>query len=84
MDFPGRFDEIGRLLGDKAFLAGDAFSLADAMVAPQMDFPAQMREWAALTASHPNLVAWLAAMNARPSMAATTWGLVAELARKAA
>jgi len=78
------FDEIARLLGDQAFLAGDAFSLADAMVAPQMDFLAQTPEWTALTAAHANLVAWLARTNARSSMAATTWDLVAELARKAA
>ncbi|MDQ2860387.1 MAG: glutathione S-transferase family protein [Pseudomonadota bacterium] len=78
------FDEIARLLGDKTFLAGERLSLADAMIAPQMDFLAQTPEWAALTASHPNLVAWLAAMNARPSMAATTWDRVTELARKAA
>lgn len=77
------FDEIGRLLAGKAFLAGDAFSLADAMIAPQMDFLALTPEWEALTARHPNLVAWLEAMNARPSLKKTTWDLVAELAKAA-
>ncbi len=78
------FGEIGRLLGDQAFLAGEAFSLADAMVAPQMDFLALTPEWEGLTALHPNLVTWLAAMNARPSLAATTWDKVADLAKQAA
>ncbi|MGI8841707.1 MAG: glutathione S-transferase family protein [Caulobacteraceae bacterium] len=78
------FDEIARLLGGQAFLAGDRFTLADAMVAPQMDFLAQTPEWAALTAPHPNLVAWQERMEARPSLAATTWDVVTELAKKAA
>ncbi len=78
------FDEIARLMGGQAFLAGDRFTLADAMVAPQMDFLAMTPEWETLTASHPNLVAWLERVGARPSLKATTWDAVTELAKKAA
>ncbi len=77
------FDEIGRLLGGQAFLAGDAFTLADGMVAPQMAFMALTPEWAALTARNANLASWLERMDARPSFEATTWERVAELAKAA-
>jgi glutathione S-transferase len=36
-----------------------------------------------LSPPHPNLVAWLARMEARPSMQATTWERVAEMAKAA-
>ncbi|MGI9169179.1 MAG: glutathione S-transferase family protein [Caulobacteraceae bacterium] len=78
------FDEIARLLAGQDFLAGDAFTLADAMVAPQMAFLAETPEWAALTARHPNLPAWLEHVQGRSSLAATTWDAVTELAKKAA
>lgn len=77
------FDEIGRLLGGGAFLAGDAFTLADSMVAPQMAFLALTPEWTALTARNANLNRWLERMEARPSFAATTWERVADLAKAA-
>jgi len=67
------FRELGRLLGDKPFMAGHALSLADLHLAPQMAMMALTPEWATLTASHPNLVAWLERMEARPSFVATTW-----------
>jgi glutathione S-transferase len=74
------FDELSRLLGEQPFLAGAQLSLADLLIAPQLDFFAQAPEWAALTAANPRLVAWLKRMNARPSMKATTWEEVAAMA----
>ena len=58
-------------------------TLADIHIAPQLDFLSETPEWAALTASNANLVAWLARMNERPSIKATTWDRVAELAKAA-
>ena len=66
------FAELARLLGDQPFFAGDAVSLADLMVAPQLGFFTATPEWADLGEPHKNLVAWLARMEARPSMKATT------------
>lgn len=74
------FQELSRSLGDQAFFAGEALSLADLMLAPQVDFFAETPEWAALTEGRGNLVAWLDRMNARPSMASTTWEAVAAMA----
>jgi glutathione S-transferase len=53
------------------------------MLAPQLDFFEETPEWELLTAAHPNLRQWLARMNARPSMSATTWDRIAEMARAA-
>ncbi len=75
--------ELSRLLGEQTFLAGDEFTLADLHLAPQLAMMAETPEWAALTAGHPNLVAWLARTEARHSMIATRWERVAELARAA-
>jgi glutathione S-transferase len=77
------FNELARLLGDGAYFAGADVSLADILVAPQMDFLAHTPEWRILTAEHPRLVAWLERMNRRPSFAATTWGRTREMARAA-
>jgi glutathione S-transferase len=78
------FRELSRLLGDNSFFAGDRVTLADLMVAPQIDFFLQTPEWAPLSAATPNLVSWLARMNERPSMKQTTWERVAEMAAVAA
>ena len=77
------FDELARQLGDSPFFAGPSISLADVLLAPQLDFVRQTPEWEPLTAHHANLGAWLDRMNARPSMAATTWERVAEMAKAA-
>ena len=74
------FAELSKLLGDDDFFAGGALSLADVLLAPQLDFLEQTPEWTPLTAGADNIRRWLARMNARPSMAKTTWGLVAEMA----
>jgi glutathione S-transferase len=73
------FDELARLLGGAPYFAGEAISLADLMIAPQLAFLALTPEWSELTASHANLVSWLASMQARRSMQATTWERLAEL-----
>ena len=75
------FGELSRLLGDKAYLASSEVSLADLIVAPHVDFLAQTPEWSELTDKRPNLIQWLARMNERKSMSATTWDTVAQLAR---
>ncbi len=77
------FGELSRLLGETTWLAGDTFSLADLMLAPQLDFFAQTPEWAALTARAGNLVRWLDRALARASLQETTWERVAGLARAA-
>jgi glutathione S-transferase len=77
------FDELGRQLGDKPFFVGDSLTLADVLLAPQLDFLRELPEWEVLTASHVNLRAWMTRMNARPSMAATTWERVAAMAKAA-
>src|ERR1700681_616099 len=61
------FGELSRLLGSQAWFGGAAVSLADLMIAPQLDFFAKTPEWQELTADHANLVDWLARMEARPS-----------------
>ena len=40
------FDELARLLGDNPYFAGDKVSLADLIVAPQIDFFVDLLEWA--------------------------------------
>lgn len=77
------FAELARLLGEQSFFAGDDLSLADLLVAPGAAFFTATPEWAELGAPHANLVAWLARMEARPSMKATTWERVTELAKAA-
>jgi glutathione S-transferase len=75
------FDELARHLGDGAFFAGSALSLADVLIAPQLDFLRATPEWPALSGGSTVLARWLDRMNARPSMAATTWERVAAMAR---
>ena len=77
------FAELARLLGEQGYFAGDSLSLADLLVAPQLGFFTQTPEWSVLGAPHKNLVAWLARMEARPSLKATTWERVSEMAQAA-
>jgi glutathione S-transferase len=62
--------ELDRLLGGQQFLAGDDLSIADLMLAPQLDFLAETPEGKALLAGT-RIEAWLKRMNERPSMQAT-------------
>jgi glutathione S-transferase len=77
------FEELARLLGDQPYFCGEAISLADFLVAPQISFFTQTPEWSMLGAPHANLVAWLARLEARPSLQATTWERVAAMAQAA-
>jgi glutathione S-transferase len=77
------FNELARLLGEQDYFAGRVVSLADLLIAPQLDFLAETPEWSALTAEAPNLVSWLDRMNIRPSLKATTWEQVSEMAAAA-
>ncbi len=74
------FAELSRLLGNQPWFGGAALSLADLMVAPQLDFLAKTPEWQELTADCSNLVDWLARAEARPSLKATTWEKVKAMA----
>jgi glutathione S-transferase len=62
--------ELDRLLGAQRFFTGDRLSLADIMLAPQVDFFAATPEGRNLLEGT-GLKAWLARMTARPSMVAT-------------
>ena len=75
------FAELSRLLGDKPYFAGKAVSLADLLLASHVGFMVDTPEWTELSA--PNLIAWLARMDERPAMTATTWPAVSEMARAA-
>ena len=77
------FAELARLLGDHAYFAGEDISLADLMIAPHVEFLARTPEWRVLGEPYPNLVAWIERMEARPSLKATTWDRVAEMANAA-
>ncbi len=77
------FNELARLLGAQPYFTGENVTLADLMIAPQLDFLALTPEWTELSARHRNLVDWLASMNARPSFQATTWEKLTELAKAA-
>jgi glutathione S-transferase len=75
------FDALANELADQEFFIGDALSLADVLLVPQLDFFAATPEWTALTAKNANLSAWLGRMNARASVRATTWERVAAMAQ---
>jgi glutathione S-transferase len=77
------FNELSHLLGSHPYFAGSTFSLADVVVGAQLDLFSGVPEWTALTATNPNLVAWLRRVTARPSFAATTWERVAAMAQAA-
>jgi glutathione S-transferase len=63
-------DELDRLLGAQSFLVGERLSIADLMLAPQLDFFQATREGKNLL-NGTKLAAWLARMNQRPSMQRT-------------
>ena len=77
------FDILAGLLGDQPYFAGASLSLADLLLAPDIDFFDGLPEWDPLTGAHPNLRAWLDRMKARPSFRATTWDAVTQMARAA-
>jgi len=77
------FDELARLLGAQACFTGESLTLADLLLAPQLDFLQQTPEWESLTAAHANLRQWLTRMQSRASLRATTWEKVAAMAQAA-
>jgi glutathione S-transferase len=64
------FAEFERLLGDKPYLTGDTLTLADFMLAAQLDLLSETPEGQQLLAGT-RLERWLERMLARPSMRAT-------------
>jgi len=62
--------ELNRLLGDNPFLAGEHVSLADLLLAPQLDYLSRTPEGRAAMQGTA-LETWLTRMNVRPSMQAT-------------
>ncbi|MFY9655102.1 MAG: glutathione S-transferase family protein [Methylocystis sp.] len=77
------FEELARLLGAQPHFAGEALSLADLTLAPQIDFFSGIPEWEPLMGPHKNLLEWHARVVARPSLQATTWEKVAAMAQSA-
>ena len=65
------FAEFDRLLGDKPYLAGDSVSLADIMLAAQLDLLEDCKEGRELIAGTEALPGWLGRMRQRPSFVAT-------------
>ena len=63
--------EIARLAGDQPFLVGDAVSLADLMVIPQLSYFTKLPEGAAQFAELPALGAWVDRMEERQSVQVT-------------
>ncbi|HEX7760497.1 MAG TPA: glutathione S-transferase family protein [Caulobacteraceae bacterium] len=59
------------ILGDQAFFAGGALSLADLMVLPHLDFLPASAEGREIIGAWPRLGAWLERMKTRPSVQAT-------------
>jgi glutathione S-transferase len=76
--------EIARLLDGHAWMAGDALSLADLLLAPHLSMFAEAPEGAQILQEHENLRRWLARIEACPSMQATTWDRLLDRAKAAA
>ena len=76
--------EIARLLDGQPWMAGDALSLADLLLAPHLSMFAQAPESGQILREHDNLTAWLVRIEARPSMQATTWDRLLERVAAAA
>jgi glutathione S-transferase len=74
------FQELSRLLGDQPYFAGRMVTLADLLVAPQLDILREAPEWGELAPLAPNLEPWLERMVARASLQRTTWARLADLA----
>jgi glutathione S-transferase len=65
------------------WMAGDTLSLADLLLAPHLSMFAQAAEGADILREHQNLSDWLARIEARASMRATTWDRLLERAAAA-
>jgi glutathione S-transferase len=76
--------EIARLLDGHNWMTGETISLADLLLAAHLSMFAQAPEGATILREHENLSGWLARMEARPSMVATTWDRLLERVAAAA
>jgi glutathione S-transferase len=76
--------ELARLLDGHDWMAGATLSLADLQLAPHLSMLALAPEGADILATHPNLQGWLARMEVRRSMQATTWEGLLERVKSAA
>ena len=65
-------------MGEGPWFAGATFSLADLLIAPQLDLFTLAPEWETL--STPALRAYVERAEARPSFQATTWEKTAAMA----
>ncbi len=65
-------DELARLMGSQRYLAGEAITMADLMLAPHLDYFEMTPEGRLLMEPHPNLLQWLGRMRDRCSMRNTT------------
>ena len=70
--------EVARLLDRHPWMSGDALSLADLLLAPHLSMLAMAPEGQQILGEHANLSGWLARMEARSSMQATTWDRLLE------
>jgi len=61
------FALLDRELSNRAYLAGDSFTLADAFLLPTMHYMRQMPESGEMTKASPHLSAWFDRVVARPS-----------------
>jgi glutathione S-transferase len=75
--------EIDRLHDGHTWLAGDSVTLADLVLAPHLAMFAQTEEGKGVLGDHKALTGWLARMEARPSMQATTWDALIKKAEAA-
>lgn len=78
------FDQLARELGDRTYFVGAAISLADVIIAPQLDFFRDTPEWDVLSKPHANLRGWADRMRARPSLLSTTREFVVAKAQRVA
>jgi glutathione S-transferase len=76
--------EIARLLGGHTWMAGGEISLADLLLAAHLSMFAQAPEGAQVMGEYENLSGWLARIEARSSMKATTWDRLLERVAAAA
>jgi len=65
--------ELGRLILHGPYVVGDQLTIADLMLAPQLEMLAITPEAKELLAPHPRIIAWLGRMQERPSMRNTSW-----------
>ena len=67
------FEVLAQLLADQPYFGGSTLTLADLLLAPQLDYFSLVPEWEPLTAQRDNLARWLQRMTDRDSMRQTTW-----------